>query len=29
MAIYQLTETGLALRANVRGTKYWKDSSLN
>lgn len=29
MAIYQLTETGLALRANVRGTKYWKDASLN
>ncbi len=29
MAIYQLTETGLALRANVRGTRYWKDSSLN
>ena len=29
MAIYQLTETGLALRANVRGTKYWKDGSLN
>ena len=29
MAIYQLTETGLALRVNGRGTKNWKDSSLN
>ena len=29
MAIYQLTETGLALRANVRGIRYWKDASLN
>lgn len=29
ITIYQLTETGLALRASVRGTKYWKDSSLN
>jgi lipid-binding SYLF domain-containing protein len=29
ITIYQLTETGLALRASVRGTKYWKDSGLN
>ena len=29
MTIYQLTETGLALQATVKGTKYWKDESLN
>ena len=27
--LYQLTETGLALQATVKGTKYWKDESLN
>ncbi|MEH6549140.1 MAG: YSC84-related protein [Pseudomonadales bacterium] len=27
--IYQLTESGLALQATVKGTKYWKDSELN
>ncbi len=27
--VYQLTETGLALQATVKGTKYWKDSELN
>jgi hypothetical protein len=27
--IYQLTENGLALRAGVEGTKYWKDGELN
>ena len=27
--VYQLTETGLALQATVKGTKYWKDSDLN
>lgn len=27
--IYQLTETGLALRLNVKGTKYWQDRALN
>ena len=27
--IYQLTETGLALQATVKGTKYWTDDSLN
>lgn len=29
VVIYQLTETGLALRANLKGTKYYKSSSLN
>jgi lipid-binding SYLF domain-containing protein len=29
ITIYQLTETGLALQATIKGTKYWKDSSLN
>ena len=29
MTIYQLTESGLALQATVKGTKYWKDDSLN
>ncbi|MFH2011249.1 MAG: YSC84-related protein [Pseudomonadota bacterium] len=29
MTIYQLTETGLALQATIKGTKYWKDDSLN
>ncbi len=29
ITIYQLTETGLALQATVKGTKYWKDTSLN
>jgi hypothetical protein len=27
--IYQLTETGLALQATIKGTKYWQDGSLN
>jgi len=27
--IYQLTESGLALQATIKGTKYWKDSELN
>lgn len=27
--VYQLTENGLALQATVKGTKYWKDDSLN
>lgn len=27
--IYQLTETGLALRLTVKGTKYWQDRALN
>jgi len=29
ITIYQLTESGLALQATVKGTKYWKDTSLN
>lgn len=29
ISIYQLTETGLALQATVKGTKYWKDKELN
>ena len=29
MEIYQLTESGLALKAIVSGTKYWKDAVLN
>jgi lipid-binding SYLF domain-containing protein len=29
LSIYQLTETGLALQATVKGTKYWRDDSLN
>jgi len=29
ITVYQLTETGLALQATVKGTKYWKDDSLN
>jgi lipid-binding SYLF domain-containing protein len=29
ITIYQLTETGLALQATIKGTKYWKDDALN
>jgi len=29
VTIYQLTETGLALQATVKGTKYWSDPKLN
>ncbi len=29
ITVYQLTESGLALQATVKGTKYWKDSALN
>ena len=29
IAAYQLTETGLALRANLKGTKYWAYTELN
>ena len=29
ITIYQLTQSGLALQATVKGTKYWKDSALN
>jgi lipid-binding SYLF domain-containing protein len=27
--VYQLTESGLALQATIKGTKYWKDDELN
>ena len=27
--VYQITESGLALQATVKGTKYWRDDSLN
>jgi lipid-binding SYLF domain-containing protein len=29
ITIYQLTASGLALQATVKGTKYWKDQALN
>lgn len=29
MTIYQLTESGLALQATIKGTKFWEDESLN
>ncbi len=29
MTIYQLTESGLALQATIKGTRYWKDAELN
>lgn len=29
ITIYQMTESGLALQATVKGTKYWKDGELN
>jgi len=29
ITVYQLTKTGLALQATVKGTKYWKDEELN
>ena len=29
ITIYQITETGLALQATIKGTKYWKDEKLN
>jgi lipid-binding SYLF domain-containing protein len=29
VTVYQLTESGLALQATLKGTKYWKDSELN
>lgn len=29
ITVYQLTETGLALQATVKGTKFWKDEDLN
>ena len=29
ITIYQITESGLALQATIKGTKYWKDEELN
>lgn len=29
VSIYQLTESGLALQATIKGTKYWRTSELN
>ena len=29
VTIYQLTQSGLALQATIKGTRYWIDSSLN
>ncbi|MEL7297255.1 MAG: YSC84-related protein [Pseudomonadota bacterium] len=29
VTVYQMTESGLALQATVKGTKYWKDDELN
>lgn len=29
ITIYQLTESGLALQATIKGTKFWKDHELN
>lgn len=29
ITIYQLTQSGLALQATVKGTKYWQDDELD
>lgn len=29
ITIYQITKTGLAIQATIKGTKYWKDDELN
>ena len=29
VSVYQLTQSGLALQATVKGTRYWKDEDLN
>lgn len=29
ISVYQLTESGLALQATIKGTKFWRDDSLN
>ncbi len=29
VSVYQLTESGLALQATIKGTKYWRDRRLN
>jgi hypothetical protein len=29
ITVYQLTESGIALQATLKGTKYWTDDDLN
>lgn len=29
VTVYQLTQSGLALQATIKGTRYWKDGDLN
>lgn len=29
VTIYELTESGLALQATIKGTRYWRDANLN
>ena len=29
ITIYQMTQTGLALQATIKGTKFWRDTELN
>lgn len=29
VTVYQITEAGLALQATIKGTKFWRDNSLN
>ena len=29
ITVYQLTESGLAVQATIKGTKYWRDNNLN
>ena len=29
VTVYTMTESGLALQATVKGTKFWKDTNLN
>ena len=29
VTVYQLTQSGLALQATVKGTRYWRDEDLN
>jgi len=29
LAVYQMTDGGLMVNADIAGTKYWKDGNLN
>ena len=29
ISVYQMTESGLALQATIKGTKFWRDDALN